>query len=95
VCPRATYFQRAADDGIAAIKRFTEWTYEGREKGSSHARATCRVIPDGISIRYQESIYGSICNERAQPRLTGWYRRSRKSAFVPVYTETGAFFIVK
>jgi hypothetical protein len=34
----ADYFQKAADDGIAAIKRYTEWTYEGREKGSAHAR---------------------------------------------------------
>jgi hypothetical protein len=29
----ATYFKRAADGVIAVIKGFTEWTYEGREKG--------------------------------------------------------------
>jgi hypothetical protein len=38
VRPRATYFQRAADDAIAVMERFTEWTYEGREKGSAYVR---------------------------------------------------------
>jgi len=56
-----------------------EWAYEGGKKIIS----VWWVMPNGISIRYQGSMYVSTWSKWVHMHQTGWYRRSNQ-AFVPV-----------